>query len=73
MSHTIMIVDDSAIIRMQLSSVLKKNSYLVVEAKNGAEALELARQRDDLALVITDINMPVMDGLTFLGQLRALE
>ena len=73
MSHTIMIVDDSAIIRMQLSSVLKKNSYLVVEAKNGAEALELAEQRDDLALVITDINMPVMDGLTFLAQLRALE
>lgn len=73
MSHTILIVDDSAIIRMQLSSALKKNGYLVVEATNGADALSLAQQRGDLALIITDINMPVMDGLTFLAQLRALE
>lgn len=73
MSHTILIVDDSAIIRMQLSSALKKNGYLVVEAGNGADALALADERADFALIITDINMPVMDGLTFLSQLRALE
>ena len=73
MSHTIMIVDDSAIIRLQLSSALKKNGYQVVEAVNGADALNLAQQRNDIALVITDINMPVMDGLTFLAQLRALD
>ena len=73
MSHTIMIVDDSAIIRLQLSSVLQKNGYEVGEAANGADALALAQQRSDLALVMTDINMPVMDGLTFIAQLRALE
>lgn len=67
---TILVVDDSPVIRRMLSYTLKKNGYTSVEAKHGKDALDqLSRKK--VELVITDVTMPKMDGLTLLSKLRA--
>jgi two-component system chemotaxis response regulator CheY len=68
---TVMTVDDSSSIRMMVSLVLKGAGYAVIEAVDGADALsKLKGQTVDL--VLTDVNMPKMDGLEFTRQLRAI-
>jgi two-component system chemotaxis response regulator CheY len=70
MSKTILVVDDSAAIRQVVSITLKGAGYEVIEAGDGSEALsKLTGQR--VHLIISDVNMPVMDGLTFLKQVKA--
>lgn len=69
MAKTIMVIDDSASIRQVVGIALKGAGYEVVEAVNGQEALDkLSGQR--IHLVISDVNMPVMDGITFLKKLK---
>ena len=71
-SRTILAVDDSASMRQMVAYVLKQAGYSVVEAEDGDEALALAsRQRFDA--VITDHNMPRMDGLTLVRSLRSTD
>ena len=67
---TIMTVDDSASLRQMVSFVLRGGGYDVVEAMDGLDALSKLKGRD-LDLIVTDINMPRMDGLEFTRQLRA--
>jgi len=59
----ILLVDDADFMRMRSAKLLTENGYSVVEAQNGAEAIEvyLAEKPD---LVLMDITMPVMDGIT---------
>ncbi|MGO4884408.1 MAG: response regulator [Bryobacteraceae bacterium] len=64
-----MVVDDSRAVRMILSRNLAKLGYQVSAAGDGAEALSLLRE--DTALVLVDWNMPRMNGLEFVEQLRA--
>ena len=71
MSKTIMTVDDSASMRQMVRLALAGAGYEVVEAGNGAEALDKARAAPP-AMVVTDLNMPVMDGLALIKNLRAL-
>lgn len=67
---TVLIVDDSQMSRNFYAGIFLDHGFDVVQAQNGAEALEkLATQPCDL--VLTDINMPVMDGLEFIRRLRA--
>jgi two-component system chemotaxis response regulator CheY len=67
---TIMTVDDSASIRLLVTSTLRAAGHVVVQAADGAQALEIAgTKRFDL--MICDVNMPVMDGLTLVQKLRA--
>lgn len=61
----IMIVDDSESLRRQLKRDLEKDGYQVVEAFDGVNALEVIAANPDTALIICDVNMPRMDGLTF--------
>ena len=68
----ILLVDDSQTIRNLLSLVLRQLGYEVATARDGVEALELAA-RQPLDLIITDLNMPRMDGLTFIAKWRAGE
>ena len=58
----VLIAEDDAIIRMDLKEMLEEEHYEVIEASDGAQAVELARSEEP-ALVILDIKMPVMDGL----------
>jgi len=68
----IMLVDDSAFMRVKCVKLLTKNGYEVVEATNGAEAIEQYKvQRPDVVLL--DITMPDMDGLTALKELIKLD
>lgn len=69
MAKTVMIVDDSASLRQVVSIALRSAGYEVVEASNGQEALnKMACQR--MNLVISDVNMPLMDGLTFVREMK---
>lgn len=70
MSKTVLTVDDSKAVRDMVSFTLEPEGYCVVGAENGADGLDkLRKTRPDL--VITDLNMPVMDGLDFITQARA--
>lgn len=70
----ILVVDDSSSMREMVSYTLKSAGHSVKSAPDGAEALKLADCDDEnFDLVITDINMPVMDGLTLIKKLRSLK
>lgn len=71
MSKTILAVDDSASIRQMVSFTLKSAGYNVVEAVDGMDGLDKAKSKT-VNLVLTDQNMPRMDGLTLIKNLRAL-
>lgn len=71
MAASILAVDDSASMRQMVSFTLKGAGYDVVEASDGVEALNIARTRS-VSLVITDVNMPNMDGISLIRELRAL-
>ncbi len=70
MAKTILAVDDSASIRQMVSFTLKSAGYDVVEAVDGMDGLEKAKAKS-VNLVLTDQNMPRMDGLTLIKSLRA--
>jgi two-component system, chemotaxis family, chemotaxis protein CheY len=67
----ILIIDDSATIRQQVRAALTSVSYEIVEAADGAEGLEVISGRDDLAMVLCDVNMPRMGGLEMLELVSA--
>jgi len=71
MSKTILTVDDSASIRQMVSFTLKSAGYDVMEAVDGADGLNKAKTRS-VDLVLTDQNMPNMDGITLIKTLRTL-
>lgn len=70
MPHTILVADDHDLIRDLIDRVLRGAGYEVLLAANGAELLALAAERRP-DLVLTDLEMPVMNGLTAIRQLRA--
>jgi two-component system, chemotaxis family, chemotaxis protein CheY len=70
MARLILVVDDSASMRSLVGETLARAGYNTVEATNGVEGLERAR-RKDVAGIVCDINMPRMNGLEMLEQLRA--
>ncbi len=72
MPNTILAVDDSASMRQMVSFTLKSAGYEVVEACDGLEALKYAREHV-VDLVLTDVNMPNMDGIELVRQLRTLD
>jgi len=71
MAKTIMIVDDSASMRRVVSIALKGAGYEVLEGVDGKDALsKLTGQK--VHLIISDVNMPVMDGITFLKSVKQM-
>ncbi len=74
MDKCIMVVDDSTTVRASVALVLKGLGFPVEEAANGADALaklqDIRSADRDVALCITDVNMPVMDGITFVKEFR---
>jgi two-component system, chemotaxis family, chemotaxis protein CheY len=69
--RTILTVDDSTSMRQMVRATLESAGYGVVEAVDGQEALEFARNRS-VDLVISDVNMPRMDGIRLVNELRSL-
>jgi len=70
-SQTILAVDDSASMRQMVRYTLEGAGYKVLQASDGVEALELAKH-GVADLVLTDVNMPRMDGIELVRELRAL-
>ncbi len=68
---TILAVDDSASMRQMVSFTLKGAGYDVIEAVDGVDALQKAKTKKT-DLVLADVNMPNMDGITLIKELRKL-
>lgn len=67
---SILVVDDASSIRFALNALLTEAGFNVVEAEDGQDALaQLSQSR--IHLIISDLNMPIMDGLTFLREVKA--
>ncbi len=71
MAKTILAIDDSASIRQMVAFTLKSSGYEVVEAVDGMDGLDKAKSKT-FNLILTDQNMPRMDGLTLIKSLRAM-
>lgn len=71
MSKSILAVDDSASIRQMVSFTLKSSGYEVTEAVDGMDGLDKAKAKT-FNLILTDQNMPRMDGISLIRSLRAL-
>lgn len=69
MNKTIMTVDDSASVRQMVAFTLKNAGYQVIEASDGKDAL--SKLKGDVHMVITDLNMPNMDGIDLIKGIRA--
>ena len=69
MKKKVLVVDDSALVRNYHSSILKDSGYEVYTANDGYEALEKALT-SNLDLILCDINMTRMDGVTFVAKYR---
>ncbi|MDJ0574775.1 MAG: hybrid sensor histidine kinase/response regulator [Xenococcaceae cyanobacterium MO_234.B1] len=69
---TILVVDDSLTIRQTLSTTLRKAGYRVIQCRDGIEGVEKLKREEYIQAVISDIEMPRMNGLEFLSRTRQL-
>lgn len=70
MGNTVLVVDDSSMVRRQVARALVEAGFDVVEACDGQEALEKVGVGAAVSLIVCDVNMPRMGGLEFLERLR---
>lgn len=70
MAKTIMTVDDSASVRQMVSMTLKNAGFTVIEASDGKDAL--AKLGGPVDMILTDLNMPNMDGISLIRNVRAM-
>ena len=71
MSKHIMVVDDSKTIRNLLAFVMKAEGFKVTTAEDGLDAVEKLYNMGTVDLIVSDVNMPRMDGFTFIKTIRA--
>ena len=71
MAKNILVIDDSASLREVVAIVLRGAGYGVIEAVDGVDALSKLH-RSKISLVICDVNMPLMDGITFVKEAKKL-
>ncbi len=70
MSDKILIVDDAKTIRQQVNFTLSKAGFTVIEAVDGLDGISKLTENTDVKAIITDINMPNMDGLTMVASIN---
>lgn len=70
MTKRVLTVDDSKTMLQMLQFALKQGGFEVIQGENGQEGLDLLDANSNIDVIITDINMPVMDGITFIKELR---
>jgi two-component system chemotaxis response regulator CheY len=73
MAKHILIVDDSKTVRNLVSYVMKKEGFRVIAAEDGLDGLEKLYSAKQVDMVICDVNMPRMDGFTFIKNVRQQE
>jgi two-component system chemotaxis response regulator CheY len=73
MNEHILIVDDSKTVRNLVAFIIKREGYKVTMAEDGLDGLEKLFSADKIDLIISDVNMPRMDGFTFIKQVREQE
>jgi len=66
MSSSILVIDDSLMVRSQVARALAAAGYAVIQAVDGVDGLEKLAANADVALVVCDVNMPRMSGIEFL-------
>ena len=66
----ILIVEDVQLLRLELNSFLRRNGYSVLMAENGKVAIEILKINKDINLVLSDIEMPGIDGLEMAKKIR---
>lgn len=66
----ILIVDDSEVVRMQISRILSGAGYEVLAARDGPEGIKFAADHPDISIILSDYNMPDMSGLTMLEAIK---
>ena len=69
MAKKILVVDDSKTFRQQISITLERKGYNPIEADDGIEGLEMLDEHD-ICIVICDVNMPRMDGITMIEEVK---
>ncbi|MBT9550739.1 MAG: response regulator [Hydrogenophaga sp.] len=70
MAKTILIVDDSSSLRMVVKLALNRAGYDVLEAGDGKEGLAQLEKAGKVNLIVSDVNMPVMDGIAFVTEVK---
>ena len=70
MAKTILIVDDSSSLRTVVRMALARAGYDVLEAEDGADALKRLEAAGKVNLIVSDVNMPNMDGITFVTEVK---
>jgi two-component system NtrC family response regulator len=68
----ILVVDDDELVRRVVTEMLEDCDFSVIEAGSGGEALAMTREQTDVDLVISDVNMPGMDGLQLISELKSI-
>jgi len=69
----ILVVDDSEIIRVQLRTDLTKAGHEVLEAEHGLHGLEVLNSNTDVDIIISDVNMPEMDGVSMCQNIHSID
>jgi two-component system chemotaxis response regulator CheY len=74
MKKKILVVDDSATLRASVNYTLKEAGFETINAVNGVDGLDKLNQAmkngDQIGMIISDINMPIMDGITFIHEVK---
>jgi len=73
MGKTALVVDDSPTMRQMVAFTLANAGFTVVEAQDGKDAVNKATAGSKMDIVVTDLNMPEMDGITLIRELRKME
>ena len=72
MTTSVLVIDDSLMVRRQVGGTLKSLGYTVIEAVDGVDALQKLDANPNTSLIVCDVNMPRMNGIEFLERLSAL-
>ena len=69
----ILVIDDSSMIRLVVVKSAKKAGYEVVTAVDGQDGLDQLHKNDDISLILSDINMPVMNGMEMISKIKEID
>ena len=69
MSKTVLVIDDAEAIRKSVGFTLQEEGFNIIEAVDGVDALKKLK-KNEVDLILCDVNMPKMDGIEFLGKLK---